>query len=47
MVCWEGGILFVPILRQPPQTKGGEYSKNSLINIRAGPNRHITSPPWN
>ena len=27
--------------------KGGEYSKSSLINIRAGLNRHITSPPWN
>ena len=27
--------------------KGGKYSKSSLINIRAGLNRHITSPPWN
>ena len=27
--------------------KGGEYSKSSLINFRAGLNRHITSLPWN
>ena len=26
---------------------GEEYSKSSLINIRAGLNRHLTSPPWN
>ena len=26
---------------------GEEYSKSSLINIRAGLNKHVTSPPWN
>lgn len=26
---------------------GDEYSKSSLVNIRAGLNRHLTSPPWN
>ena len=26
---------------------GEEYSKSYLINIRAGLNRHVTSPPWN
>ena len=26
---------------------GKEYSKSSLVNIRAGLNRHLSSPPWN
>ena len=27
--------------------KGESYSKSSLVNIRAGLNRHLTSPPFN
>ena len=27
--------------------RGEEYNKSSLINIRAGLNSHVTSPPWN
>jgi len=27
--------------------KGDHYSKSSLVNIRAGLNRHMTSPPFN
>ena len=27
--------------------KGKEYSKSGLLGLRAGLNRHVTSPPYN